>query len=340
MEPGIALAESGWLPDWVVRAAIRRLVNDRRRIAALDEASGAQEPFIASLPDSAVAPASGASRHQHYEVPPAFFQRTLGPRLKYSCCLYDNPSATLARAEEAMLTVTCQRAQLENGMSILELGCGWGSLTLWMAEKYPASTIIAVSNSANQRRFIEEQCRCSGLSNVTAVTSDMNDFDISERFDRVVSVEMFEHMRNYPELLKRISDWLQPEGKLFVHIFCHARNTYPFVAEGRGNWMARNFFTGGLMPAFTLLPRFNSHLALEDSWKVNGMHYYHTCRDWLANFDAHRAEVQRLFQNECPGNSAHPMLQRWRMFFMACAEMFRYRDGEEWHVGHYLFRRL
>lgn len=335
MELGIYLAESGWLPDGVLRASIRHLIRQRLRSARLNMENGHEQAFVNSLASSLIAPASDASKTQHYEAPTEFFQLVLGPYLKYSCCLFENETMTLAAAEEAMLALTCERAELQDGMAILELGCGWGSLTLWMAEKYPTSTIVAVSNSATQRAYIEQTSQELGFNNVSVITADMNEFSISKRFDRVVSVEMFEHMRNYPKLLRRISEWLTPEGKLFVHIFCHARHTYPFLAEGATNWMARNFFTGGMMPSFDLLSRFDSHLKVETRWKINGMHYYRTCTAWLDQLDAHRKAAEEVFRTYYPTINAARQVQRWRMFFMACAELFGYDKGEEWFVGHY-----
>lgn len=339
MDAGIVLAESGWLPDWILRRAIQNLVHQRLIAAQADFASGAQDAFIRSLASSPIALASDASREQHYETPTDFFQLVLGPRLKYSCCLYDTADTPLAQAEEAMLALTCARAQVENGMDILELGCGWGALTLWMAENYPECRITALSNSSTQREFIEMQCRRAGFNNVEIVTADIKDFDTSKQFDRVVSVEMFEHLRNYPEMLRRIANWLVPDGRLFIHIFCHKQYTYPFIADGRGNWMARNFFTGGLMPSSSLLSRFDKFMVVEDSWNINGMHYYRTCMDWLTRLDAHEREVRNLFSSLYGKRPARKSVQRWRMFFMACAELFRYSEGEEWQVGHYLLKK-
>lgn len=337
MELGIALAENGWAPDCLVRLAIRHLLRQRLAASKKEVETGQQTSFIKSLSDSPIALASRESREQHYEEPTDFFKMVMGPRMKYSCCYYPEPDTSLADAEESMLKLTCERAQLDNGMSILELGCGWGALTLWMAEMYPESKIVAVSNSATQRQHIENQCREMEIKNVRVITSDMNDFISAERFDRVVSVEMFEHMRNYPELLRRISEWLNPGGKLFVHIFCHKCYAYPYVTEGRGNWMAKHFFTGGMMPSFDLLSSYDEHFETENSWKVNGMHYYKTCMDWLANLDAYRDSACRLLQESGIIISVPRYIQRWRMFFLACAELFAYNKGNEWFVGHYLF---
>lgn len=338
----IDLMEQGLLPDAVIRRGIRRLLQKRLR----DEYHGdteverlRQRDFFALLRESPLAVETGAANDQHYELPPAFFSLVLGPRRKYSSCLFPIGVNTLADAEEAMLAETCRRAGLVDGMDILELGCGWGSLTLWMAEKYPSARITAVSNSTPQRELIESVCREKGFDNVRIVTTDMNDFTIEETFDRVVSVEMFEHMRNYAELLRRISGWLKPDGRLFVHIFCHRELAYFFETEGEDNWMGRYFFTGGIMPSDHLLFYFNDDLLVEDHWRVNGRHYQQTCEEWLKLQDARREPILPILQ-EVYGDGAELWFQRWRVFFMACAELFGYNKGNEWFVGHYLFRKV
>ena len=238
-----------------------------------------------------------------------------------------------------MLALTCERAELGFDQDILELGCGWGSLTLWMAEFYPDSRIVAVSNSHSQRAFIEAQCQARGFANVQVMTADMNDFATDRRFDRVASVEMFEHMRNYPELLRRIQGWLKPGGKLFVHIFTHRQFAYPFETAGEDDWMGRYFFTGGLMPSRDLLPRFQEHLRLEEQWSLNGRHYQRTLEAWLRRQDQQRDTILPLFRETYGPDQAQRWFQRWRVFFMACAELFGYRQGEEWGVSHYRFCR-
>ncbi len=283
-----------------------------------------------------IAPVPETANEQHYEAPPEFFARALGPRLKYSCGYWPAGVQTLAAAEEAALALTCERADLIDGHDILELGCGWGSLSLWMAENYPGSRITAVSNSAPQRRFIEERAAARGFDNLTVVTCDMNDFDTSARFDRVVSIEMFEHMRNYAELLRRISSWLRPDGKLFVHIFCHRTLAYEFETDGAANWMGRHFFTGGVMPDFDIFERFPRDMRLSRSWRWNGRHYQRTANAWLENIDRSRSEILELFSRFYPGSDPKVRLQRWRIFMMACAELWGFADGEEWLVGHYL----
>ncbi len=338
----IDMAETGWIPDALIRVGIRQLLANRVR--SNQGLSAAQidrihREFAAQLRSSPLAVDTDKANEQHYEVPAEFFVKVLGPRLKYSACLFTAPQATLSVAEEDMLRQTCERAEIENGMRVLELGCGWGSLTLWMAEQFPACEITAISNSVGQRLFIERQASARGLTNVRVLTADMRDFDINEQFDRIVSVEMFEHMRNYELLLRRVSQWLTREGKAFVHIFCHRDAPYFFETEGAVNWMGRHFFTGGMMPSADLFGLFREDLTIENQWRVNGLHYGRTCDAWLMNLDAHREAILRLFEKNITPREAKRHLQRWRMFFMACAELFRYRQGEEWFVGHYLFQQ-
>jgi len=336
----IDLMERGYVPDWLTRIGIRRLLAERLRGAATDD-DRARETALARLEAELragpIALHTGAANEQHYEVPAGFFQKVLGPRLKYSSCWWPDEVRDLKIAEAAMLALSCERAELGFGQDILELGCGWGSLTLWMAELYPDSRIVAVSNSRSQRQFIEARCRERGFGNVQVITADMNDFSIDRRFDRVVSVEMFEHMRNYQALMGRIRAWLKPGGKLFAHVFAHRRLAYPFEAEGDDNWMGRYFFTGGLMPSRDLLPRFRGDLTLEEQWHFDGRHYQRTLEAWLANQDRHRDEIMALFRETYGPEQADRWFQRWRVFFMACAELFGYRHGEEWGVSHYRF---
>jgi len=337
----LTLAERQWIPDALIRSGIRRLLH--RRLRAIQEQSPQEadktlQAFVERMRRSPVAVSTAAANEQHYEVPPEFFQRVLGQRLKYSCCWYNRADTSLADAEEAMLQLTSARAELADGQRILELGCGWGSLTLWMAEQFPDARITAVSNSRSQRDFILRRCETSGFANVEVITADVREFSTEQRFDRVVSVEMFEHMRNYELLLRRIRGWLESDGKLFVHIFCHRRTPYVFESEGAANWMGRHFFTGGMMPSYDLLAHFNSNLAIEQKWRINGLHYARTCEDWLQRLDTHRPQLLGLFQQQRGRREGRLALQRWRMFFMACAELFRYNEGDEWFVAHYLLQ--
>lgn len=336
----IKLAESGLLPDFLVRFGIRRLLRQRLRDEGhrgdIEAQQQAFTKLLHELRDSPVALQTAAANEQHYEVPTQFYLKSLGKRLKYSSCYWPEGVTGLDAAEEAMLRLTCRRAQLADGHRILELGCGWGSLCLWMAEHYPGCRVTAVSNSATQRQHILEQARQRGLSNIEVITADMNDFDTELKFDRVVSVEMFEHMRNYEKLMGRIANWLRPEGKLFVQIFCHRTLMYPFETEGEDNWMGRYFFTGGLMPAFDTLLHFQERLRIEERWLVNGRHYQKTLEAWLQKTDANRDEILQIFARTY-GAEAPVWLQRWRMFYMACSELFGYNGGTEWPVAHYRF---
>ncbi len=337
MSLSIMLAERGLIPDAMIRSGIRKLLATREAEETA-RANAYHDTFVASLAEAPVALDTQAANEQHYEVPAAFFEQVLGPHLKYSCCHYTNESDSLADAEAAMLKLTCERAGLQDGMRILELGCGWGSLTRWMARQYPETQIHAVSNSATQRKYIEARCAEEGLGRVTVETCDMNHFNTEKHYDRVVSVEMFEHMRNYPQLFRRICQWLNPDGKLFLHIFCHKTYTYPFEVEGDDNWMGRYFFTGGMMPAYDLPGSFKEDLHVAERWQVNGIHYYKTCQDWLENMDAHKEALMPIFSTAYGEQDAKIWFQRWRIFFMSCAELFRYQQGNTWFVGHYLMQ--
>lgn len=341
--PGlIGLAERGLVPDPLLRLGIRRLCAQRLRQERAGGVHGEAERLedrLQGLRRSAIAVHPEAANAQHYELPARFFSLCLGPRMKYSGCYYPRGDETLAAAEEAMLGLCCERALLADGQDILELGCGWGSLTLWMAERYPAATITAVSNSIGQRRHIETQCRERGLANVRVLTRDVNHLTFEAgRFDRCVSVEMFEHLRNYETLMSRIAAWLRPEGKLFVHIFAHRTLMYPFETAGADNWLGRHFFTGGQMPAADTLLRFQGGLHLDRRWLLDGTHYQKTANHWLQRQDRRRGEVLEVLRDSY-GDGAVLWLNRWRIFWMACAELFGYARGREWLIAHYLFER-
>jgi cyclopropane-fatty-acyl-phospholipid synthase len=338
------LLERGLLPDFLVRFGIRRLLKAR----LIEEDCGDPEAqqqhlmkLISRLRHSPIAINTGEANLQHYELPPPFFELVLGRHLKYSSGYYRNAGETLDEAEANMLALTADRARLQDGDRILELGCGWGSLSLWMAEKYPRSTITAVSNSRTQKRFIDDRARERGLGNLEVVTCDANHLSFPEGtgFDRVVSVEMFEHMRNYEILMRRISGWLKPQGTLFVHIFTHKSYAYPFEVRDESDWMAKYFFTGGIMPSDDLLLYFQSDLRIADHWQVDGRHYSRTSEHWLQNMDRQRAAIEPILAATYGEAELRRWWVYWRVFFMSCAELWGYAKGREWMVSHYLFSK-
>ena len=338
----IKLAEKGILPDFFIRLGIRKLCGQRLTDAndlSLKAREEKHQKWVDILMESPIALVPEKANEQHYEVPPRLFELVLGAKLKYSSGYWPQGTSTLDDSEVEMLKLTSKRAALSDGQEVLELGCGWGSLTFHMALTYPNSKITAVSNSNDQRQFIEKKCAELKIKNIKVITADMNDFSSEKTFDRVVSIEMFEHMRNYDELLKRVSEWLKKDGKLFVHIFSHKEIAYPFEDKGEGDWMAREFFSGGQMPSHKLLTCFSSRMKIEKDWRVEGTHYEKTSLAWLNKMDENKKEVLKLFEKTYGKNEASTWFQRWRIFFMSCEVLFGFNKGSEWGVSHYLFEK-
>jgi len=331
----IRLAERGVLPDRVVRIGIRRLL--RARLREEERLAGSREPealFLERMADAPIAVATDRANEQHYELPAEFFRLVLGPRLKYSSGHWSRAGETLEEAEIEMLRLTCERAGIEDGMSILDLGCGWGSFSLYVAEFYPRCRVTAVSNSASQIALIASRAAERGFDGVHTARADVNRFEPDGRFDRVVSIEMFEHVRNHRVLLGRIARWLEEDGRLFAHYFCHRRFAYPYEIEGDDDWMARHFFTGGVMPSRELLRAFETPLRVERQWTVGGTHYERTLLAWLENLDARKEEVMHILESQYGAAEARLRFVRWRLFLIACAELFGFAGGREWIVAH------
>jgi len=338
LRAGMEAAERGWVPEPLVRLGIRRLVRARRRTRRTGGTARTRK-VLERMRAGPIAARPDRPNAQHYEVPRVFFERVLGPRLKYSASWWPAGVESLTLAEEAMLALTAARAGLEDGQRILELGCGWGSFTLWAAERYTNARIVAVSNSTPQRLDIERQAARLGLANVAVETADMNTFEPDGAFDRIVSVEMFEHMRNWERLLDRIAGWLRPEGRLFLHYFSHRGGPYLFEDDGPADWMARHFFTAGLMPSDDLLERLEHPFRVTGSWRVGGTHYRRTAEAWLDRLRAERPAIREIFVDVYGAGEADRWLERWRIFFLAVAELFGFRDGREWGVSHRLLVR-
>ena len=336
------LLETNLVPDVLIRAGIRRLLASTLREKShpgVEAQRAALLEYVADLKKRGIAEQTQAANEQHYEVPTRFYQLSLGRRLKYSSGLWDDSVTTLDEAEERMLALTCERAGLANGQQILELGCGWGSLSLWMAEHFPGARITAVSNSRTQKEHIDTMAAARGLTNLEIITQDMNVFTIDRQFDRVVSVEMFEHMKNYQLLLRKVAGWLVPGGRLFVHIFTHRELAYHYEDKGPDDWMTRYFFAGGQMPSDDLLLYFQDDLRIENHWCVSGTHYQRTAEAWLENMDANKAEIWPLFEKTYGPDQARKWWVYWRVFYMACAELWGYDRGNQWHVSHYRFQK-
>ena len=334
--------ETGLVPDTVIRAGIRRLLERKlREIHAgdIERTADLKNRFVEMMSESPVALVPHLANAQHYEVPAAFFTEVLGTNRKYSCCYWPEGIEDLDAAEEAALQLTVERAGIANGMSVLDLGCGWGSLSLYIAERFPDVQVTSVSNSGSQHDFIVQSARDRGIENLDVQVCDMNDFEAAGVYDRIVSVEMFEHMRNYAELFTGIRRWLVPGGRFFMHIFCHRTTPYEYIDNGPGDWMSRHFFSGGIMPSADLPMRIGGALAVERHWQWNGCHYARTLRAWLKRMDARKDSLMPILADTYGKEDADRWWMRWRMFFMACEELFAYNGGNEWYVSHYLLKR-
>ena len=337
----IELAEKGIIPDYFIRQGIVRNCENRlnnENVSNTEKVSSKKQSWIQQMKESPIALVPEKANEQHYEVPPAFFENVLGKHLKYSSGYWPDGVNSLDDSEESMLELSFERAQLADGDSILELGCGWGSLTCYMASKLPNSKITAVSNSKDQKEHILNRCKNQGLDNIEVITADMNDFGTENKYDRVVSIEMFEHMRNYKKLLSKISSWLHDDGKLFIHIFTHQSVVYPFENQGDADWMAREFFSGGMMPSHDLLLHFQDDLIIDDVWSMSGTHYEKTSLAWVNKMDANKDSIMKIFLKTY-GDDAKLWFQRWRIFFMSCEKLFGYNNGSEWGVSHYRFSK-
>ncbi|MDA8791834.1 cyclopropane-fatty-acyl-phospholipid synthase family protein [Bacteriovoracaceae bacterium] len=330
----------GVIPDFFIRGGIKSLLKQRLKdeYGIKSNAETRRKELIHELKHSPIAVETDKANDQHYMVPPEFFKLALGDRLKYSCCHWDK-AKNLDEAEVEMLELTVRRAQINDGDKILELGHGWGAITLFMAEKFPNSEITAVSNSADQGEFIRQRARERNLNNIKIITADVTGFSIEEKFDRIISIEMFEHMRNYQKLLGRINSWLNDEGTLFVHIFAHRELTYKYEVVDESDWMSKYFFSGGIMPSEHLFYYFQDDLNIKEHWRVNGNHYAKTARAWLENMDTNRDKILRIFDQHYPNGESKKWFNYWRIFFMSCEELWAYNQGEEWIVSHYLFEK-
>jgi len=337
VKTAIQLIERGLVPRPLVRRGIRTLLS--QRLEEQEQVYGpdpqqALRRFVEHMREAPVALVPELANEQHYEVPPRFFELALGQRRKYSSCYYPSATTTLDEAEEAMLDLTCERAELVDGQEVLELGCGWGSLTLWMAEHYPNSRITAISNSKPQRLSILRRAEAKGPTNLTVLTEDMNTFEAPGTYDRVVSVEMFEHMRNWESLLGRVRRWLRDDGRVFLHVFAHRSYAYPFEVKDESDWMSRYFFSGGMMPSHDLIDHLEVPFEVDARWAVNGSHYARTSEHWLQNMDDRKSEVMAVLRETYGVEEAPRWFERWRVFFLACAELFAWDGGNEWIVSH------
>ncbi|RKP05690.1 methyltransferase [Thamnocephalis sphaerospora] len=342
-----ALVDSGMAPDFVLRYGIRRFLAERvaqiRQVGGWEAQTAAEMGYVQVAQTREATINTDEANEQHYEVPTEFLRLCLGKRMKYSACVFPPGVTDLSKAEEITLEEYCRKADLKDGQKVLDLGCGWGSLTLFLAERYPNSVIYSLSNSSTQRAHIEAECKRRNLNNVRVFVGDVAVFEfpaITRDFDRILSVEMLEHVRNHPLIFKKVSSWLShsDDARFFVHVFCHRTRSYDFDTEEGDSWMARHFFTGGCMPSESLFMNYQQDLRVVNRWAINGSHYGATSEAWLKTLDSNReTAIERVLDEAL--QEAHVRFNRWRVFFMAVAECFAYDGGEEWGVVHYLFAR-
>eukprot|EP00262_Sarcandra_glabra_P022200 TRINITY_DN9750_c0_g1_i1.p1 TRINITY_DN9750_c0_g1~~TRINITY_DN9750_c0_g1_i1.p1 ORF type:complete len:356 (+),score=47.21 TRINITY_DN9750_c0_g1_i1:25-1092(+) len=334
--------ERNLLPDIVIRKLTRHLLAGRLRLSYKPSAHLQLfhlMQFAHSLEQMPIAVETDKPKSQHYELPTSFFKLVLGQNLKYSCCYFQDKWSTLEDGETAMLEMYCERAQIKDGQSVLDVGCGWGSLSLYIAQKHSSCKVTGICNSTTQKAYIEEQCRDRQLLNVEIFVADISKFEMEASFDRILSIEMFEHMKNYKELLKRISKWMKQDSLLFIHYFCHKAFAYHFEDTNDDDWITRYFFTGGTMPSANLLLYFQDDVAVVNHWLVNGMHYARTSEEWLRKMDQHSASIKPIMESTYGKDSATKWTAYWRTFFISVAELFGYNNGEEWMVAHFLFKK-
>ena len=329
----LTIAELGLIPDVFIKTAVRFITKKRLNESGIHEN---KLNVIKSISEGGIAEKTDDANEQHYEVPPEFFKYALGKNLKYSCSFFDKTDS-LDEAEKSMIELYIERADIQEGHDILDLGCGWGSFSLYVAEKYPSVSITAVSNSKDQIAFIQNEAKRRGLFNIKASKMDVNNLDLDNKFDRIVSIEMFEHLRNYKLILNSLNSLLKPDGRLFVHIFCHKELTYFYEIKNSYDWMTKYFFEGGIMPSQDIFKYFDDELEVINQWDVNGNHYAKTCKAWLNNHYKNKDKILDIFDKHY--DKPRIWFNRWRIFFLSCEAFFAINNGREYFVSHYLLKK-
>ena len=333
------LLARGLIPDWILRRGVRSQGKERLNMMNKVDSTKEYSKFINEASTGNIAVNTDDANNHHYEVDSEFFKYCLGKNLKYSCCFWDENTLDLDAAEDNMLEIYSKRAEITDGMNILDIGCGWGSLSLFLAQKYPKSEITGVSNSSSQKIFIDSVASERNISNLNIITRDINDFRTEEKYDRILSIEMFEHTKNTKKLMNLINDWLNPNGLFFMHVFAHKENPYYFDRDQKNAWMAKYFFTGGMMPNHNLFKDLKSNLEYQKSWILSGEHYERTSNAWLDKMDQNKSKILSLFERSNSSSVAKRKFHFWRLFYIACAEIFGYDNGNEWVVSHHLFKK-